>query len=301
MTLVMPDMDDPFAGITEARTKAREEIITGGRYRLPNRDGTHKKGGWQRVTNLVAAFSDQFGLRMWEIEQVIKAVAWDHGILDELMVMVPYLETLEKQAKRDRIEAFLERCKNVAGGAKGSKFGTLRHAQVEAMHEDRLPAGATDAHARKQLHLYRAALTRHRLRAVEGMQERRILIEQLGAIGTCDNVLEDLSVGLLGIGDLKSQRRFWTWLEVSAQFASYAHGDAMWEPSEKGGRSGRWVDMPKVRLDIAYILHMPRETLDAEGSFVPGDRVDIYEVDIVRGWQIALLAKRWHGCVRRLS
>ncbi len=59
--------------------------------------------------------------------------------------------------------------------------------------------------------------------------------------------------------------------------ATYAHGDAMWDPV-----IGMWVDMPPVRQDLAVVLWMPRG----------GTSVDVLEVDIVKGWETARLARK---------
>ena len=279
------DTADPFATAEEAMPparKQRQEIITGGRYRLPNRDGSHKKGGWQRVSNRVSAFADQFGLRLWEIEQVVLAVKVDPRLTAE--IDIPFLAALSKEDRREWIAFFLEKCKAVTKANEGSIFGNVRHSQVEAHHED-LPIPMDDAYARRHLHLYRSALVRNALRAVPGMQERRVLIERMEIIGTLDNILEDLVDNCFRIGDLKTQKRFWTWLLVAAQLAAYANGDAMWESANdpENPRAGRWVDMPKVDRDIGLILWMPREPVNAEEAVGWEPHVDVYEVDLKAG------------------
>lgn len=282
-------LDDPFAAVEDFRAPARQELITAGRYRLPNRDGSPKKGGWQRVTNLCAAISDQFGLRVWEIQQVMTAFAARPDLAMEARAMLLRVADVPKMERRAAIEDFLEKCKQVSGGNAGAVFGNHRHSIVEADHL-MLPAPATDGYGRRHLSLYRTALDRNDLRAVAGMQERRVLVESLGAVGTLDNILEDLRTGGFHIGDLKTQKRFWSWLEVAAQLACYARAVAMWEPADPNHpRAGRWVDMPKVSLETAMILWMPREPATEEERAVWTPRVDVYEVDIEAGWRTAQL------------
>ncbi len=282
------DVLDPFADPGEILQARREEIITAGRYRLPDRHDNPKKGGWQRVTNLVGAYSDQYGLRVWEIAKVLEGVK-NAPHLVRLIQSTPF-EKMTKAQRREWVENFVERAKEVTDANDGAKFGNLRHAQAEAHEEGELPRAMPDAYARQHFSLYRSAMVRHRLRAVAGMQERRVLVEDLEAVGTLDNVLEDLASTLLGVGDLKTQKRFWTFLEISAQLACYANAVAMWEPSEAGGRAGRWVDMPKVRTDIAYVLWMPRQAVNPEEEPDWQPHVDVYEVDIEAGWRSAKLA-----------
>lgn len=282
-------MDDPFASVEDFRQSARGQLITAGRYRLPNRDGSPKKGGWQRVTNLCAAISDQFGLRVWEIEQVITAFAARPDLAVEARALLMRIADVPKMERRSAIEKFLEKCKGISGGNEGSVFGNHRHSIVEADHL-LLPAPATDGYGRRHLSLYKTALLRNDLRAVDGMQERRVLVEDLGAIGTLDNILEDLRTGGFHIGDLKTQKRFWTFLEIAAQLACYARAVAMWEPSDPNNAlAGRWVDMPKVDLETAFILWMPREPATPEERAGWEPHVDVYEVDIKAGWETAKL------------
>lgn len=267
---------DPFATPDDSRVTARQEIITAGRYRLPKRDGTHKPNGWQRVSNLVSAYSDQFALRMWEIEQTLRGVAMDKALYTELLDTD--LAAMPKDERKRWVEGFVERCKGVAGGAEGSRYGNHRHTVIEELHAG-LPMAGQPADVRRQASLYASALVRHGLRAVPGMQERRVLVEELEVVGTLDNIVtqEPGAAGRdLMVADLKTQKRFWTFLEIAAQLATYAHGDAMWDPE-----TGTWQDMPTVRQDVALVLWMPRVHPSGEPA------VDVYEVDIAAGWETA--------------
>lgn len=269
--------DDPFARPDVVRVKARTDVISRGRYMLPWKDGSHKSRGFQRVTNLVAAFSDQFGLRVWELGEVLQGVSLDPTLYAALLSA--NLHEMSKEERNAWVKEFIEHCKDASGGNRGAKHGNQRHAAVEAHHAG-LPMGHQDPLTRRDLVLYDQALKRAELIPEKGMQERRVLVESLEVVGTLDNVLYHIPTKTYRVGDLKTQRRFWTWLEISAQLACYARGDAMWEPDADGG--GRWVDMPKVSLDVAHVLWMPRD----------GDHVDVWDVDINEGWEIAKLARQ---------
>lgn len=281
--------DDPFALPAESRVAARQDVLQRGRYMLPQRDGSKKSRGFQRVSNLVSAISDQFGLRMWEIEQTLRGVAASHRLYQELMDVRDAWDRMDKQDRKRAVETFMEKAKTAAEADLGSRFGNHRHAVVEGHHAG-LPLGIQNTLTRRHLSLYASSLIRNHLRALPDMQERRILVERLEVVGTLDNVVEDLDTGLLHIADLKTQRKFWTWLEISAQLACYAHGDAMWDNT-----LGKWVDMPKVDLKTAMVLWMPRVppcvygcTGDCEHP--PGEPiVDVYEVDVEKGWATAEL------------
>jgi hypothetical protein len=264
---------DPFDGF-ETPAAQQGGIVRRGRYMLPNRDGSPRGRGWMRVSNLVAAYSDQFALRMWEIEHALRgmAIAQETGHID-LLTWVARWDAMTSQERKHDVEELLERLKAVTGADAGAKHGNQRHAAVEGV----LPAARQDAGTRRHLSLYQDAMDRHQLIEQDGCQERIILCEALEVCGRIDNIMWDQVHGCFRIADLKTQRRFWSWLEIKAQLACYAHADAMWDET-----AGEWVDMPRmVAQDRALVLWMPRETDDGE------PRVDVYEVDIEAGWKTA--------------
>lgn len=274
----MTTIDDPFALPAESRVTTRDSILSRGRYMLPQLDGTHKKRGYMRVSNLVSAYADQFALRLWELGEVLQGVALEPKLYAALLdAMLP---EMSKEDRAAWVTEFIEHAKEASGGNRAAKHGNAMHAMVEAYHMG-LPAGHLDASSRRSLALYESALIRHQLRALPGWQERRVLVEELEVVGTLDNILEDMATGYRYVGDLKTQRKFWSWLEVAAQQACYNHAVAMWDHAAEC-----WVDMPQVRQDVAFLLWMPRETDDGE------PRVDVYEVDTEAGWATAQTAYR---------
>lgn len=275
----------------------RVQVLRRGRYYLPHRDGSKKSRGWMRVSNLVSAYSDQFGLRMWELGEVIQGMCMDPALYQK--ARDAQLDRMERNERKEWVEAFIEAAKEVSGGNAGSKHGNMRHAAVETQHAG-LPTGHLDQNTRRALSLYQSALERHGLVALPGMQERIVLVEALEVCGRLDNIVGEVCQATYhavrepcpecfnngwtnpAVGDLKTQKRFWTWLEIGAQFACYAHGDAMWDPAAE-----RWVDMPPVSREVGFTLWMPRERPDAAGNWVPAHEVDVYEVDLVKGWATA--------------
>jgi hypothetical protein len=264
-------MDDPFANVQDVAAPA--QILNRGRYRLPRLDGTHKPYGWMRVSNLVSAYADQYALRQWEQRQMMQALRLDHALYIEL-VDAPATDVADDVW----CEAFLERCKKVAGGSAGADHGNARHEAVEGLHRG-VDTALYPSETRRMLALYQSTLARHGLVPLPGIQERRVLVEELEVVGTLDNVVRDQEIQQPNapgaenlVADLKTQKRFWSFLEIGAQLACYAHGDAMWDVA-----TGTWVEMPKVRRDVALVLWMPRDSTV----------VEVHEVDIVAGWQTA--------------
>lgn len=272
--------DDPFATPDHARVGAsKEDIVRGGRYRLPRRDGTHKPRGWMRTTNLVGAISDAYALRLWEIGEALTGVSLSATLYAQLLADAP--AEMDKATRRAWAATFLEQAKDISGGNRAAQHGNYRHQVVEDWHEG-LPTAHHEAGARRHLHLYADALVRNQLRAVPHMQERIVLNEAVEACGRLDNVVEDLRTGLLHIGDLKTKKDFWSWLELKAQLAVYANADAMWDET-----TGTWVDMPPVDRSVGMLLWMPRiDPTDVDQE----PRVEVYEAPLEDGWTTAQLA-----------
>ena len=275
MTTATLDLEDPFADPVTLAVPQRDRWLSGGRYRYPNRDGSHHSGGWTRVTNITGAISDAFGLRDWELRNLLCGIALDATIYADAVRLAARAGNVNADLKpyMEQVRDLLDRAKEAAGGNRGSDHGTREHAMVEAYHRD-LPYEA-DVDARHRLRLYAEAMAGAQLTPVPGMQERRVMIEWANACGTLDNVLQCLVYAIRYVGDLKTQRKFWTWLEVEAQQAAYNHADAMWETTPDGGR---WIDMPEVDRGRAAILWVPRPELDE----VP--RAEVRQVDTERGW-----------------
>lgn len=276
-------VSDPFAVAEDLGPEpVRRSLVTGGRYRLPNRDGTHRPYGWQRVTNLVGAISDQRRLQDWELRTVLQGVATDSRLYAEL---VDYLSTGPDRSSaeyRDLMTRFASRAKEAGGGNDGARWGSARHVEWERYLTD---PDQVHGPERRRFALLRQALAEAGLEPVPGWQEQRVLVEELEAVGTLDNLLWDHRWQVHRIGDLKTQRKVWTWLEIEAQLACYARATARWVPDDPADPTvGRWEDMPPVDRSLGVVLSVPR--VPDPGA----PEVEIKGVDLERGWVTAQLA-----------
>jgi hypothetical protein len=265
-------------------------MVTAGRYRLPNRDGSVKKGGWTRATNLASAISDTKALGDWECRMVLLGVreallqhfgeeGASQALPEDLRALCTLdVDNLERGKLRAALMELVGKFKVLAKAELGATRGNLAHQMVEHHHAGLPAAAGTPQETLDKLPDYVSKLPMHKLQALQGMQERQVMVESLGACGTLDNILRDLlkPFGVSCpdfIADLKTQKRFWSWLEISCQLALYAHGDAMWNPMR-----AVWEDMPPVNQELALVAWMPWEHPSGD------PQVDMYEVDIVRGW-----------------
>lgn len=319
-----PAPSDPFLTLPSQVVSA-PAMVTAGRYRLPNRDGSAHKGGWTRATNLASSISDTKALGDWECRMVLLGVRESLaslqivGVLQlpqELarLVSIP-IDDLEPKEIRHQLMQMVDVFKRLAKAELGAQRGNIAHKMVEHHHAGIPNPTGVPAETLEKLPSYVSRLAVHKLLALPGMQERQVMVESLNSVGTLDNILRDLlntcsTCGGSGgstdestggrcwdcrgggyilpesdfIADLKTQKRFWSWLEIACQLALYAHGDAMWDPVK-----AVWTDMPPVNQEVALVAWMPWEHPSGNPE------VDIYQVDIRKGWDALQVAHQVYG------
>jgi hypothetical protein len=258
-----------------------------GRYDFPAPPGTVRPSrGYMRCTRLASAFSDQIRLQNWRERMLQLGMREDEGLLfDELAAQG--LEAMDPQAAKDWLEASAQRAIDRAGGGVGARRGTARHTMLQVKVE----AGIITGHRtmRLQLESLFQALERHELDILPGWSERVVCNPTYGIIGTLDLGVQCRRTGQIGVLDLKTQRQFWSYMEISGQQHGYDSAEWVWE----GPRSpeGQWV--PNLKWDlvgveggvapgrrVALLAHMPQEP--GPGQFP----VEIHEVDLTYGAEV---------------
>lgn len=269
---------DPFA----RPAPGRPELVRNGRYYLPPLgDPTGKPTPRTRVTNFVKAVSDMYTLDRWHQREVAIGLAFREDLYDLLRT----LDVNDKDAVQKITDQALEAAKSgrigLHYGKGGSDTGSALHA-----HTDQLDRGmpvTARSHWAPKLANYEKAMADACLHVVPGMIELRVVVERFNLAGTFDRVLgyAEPSTGRnpLFIGDLKTQRVFYTWWEIAMQLALYANADAIWDPDQC-----RFLDMPPVSREMALVFHMPM-VHDGDDPH----RVQPYEVDIAVGWEACQL------------
>ena len=134
---------DPFSISSQLFDSGQEdpERITAGRYRLPDLkgfgrqllDGTlvepitgegSRKGGWQRVTNLVKAIGDARALDLWHQRLLIMGLVKRPDLYDLACATVA---TTPDEELRVRLEEVAGRVLATAGADEGANLGTAFH------------------------------------------------------------------------------------------------------------------------------------------------------------------------------
>lgn len=266
--------------------------VTAGRYRFPPPPGVEPSpNGWMRATNLAGAFSDQRALQLWlERVTLLGLVANDGLIFDELCA-------LHDPSEKELCEV-AERARTAVGADAGARRGIARHLMMSGY----LDHGYINGHHRMKLQMdsLLKAMEEHELEFLPGWSERVVWHPAAG--GTCgrlDARVLHRPTGQVGVFDLKTERRFWTYQEKCAQQYLYDSAPWVWEGPESP--EGQWVrseyaggrygllghpdgDFPGKR--VALLAHMPQ---------TPGPEqlpVQIYEVDLEYGRQVVRLAEQ---------
>ena len=267
------DHFDPFLSAEPASDDP--ERITGGRYRLPDltigQEGElltgveSRTGGWQRVTTLVKAISDAMALDLWHQRQMIIGFVLRQDLFDLACAMMS-----NGEPNRQQLDSLAAKVLSAAKSDEGANWGTAMHGLSEA--GDR----GFPTYARKIWHgkltNYRMGLKAHRLSIDPRYIERRIVVLRYGIAGTTDRFLWDEEAGVYRVGDLKTQKAFWGWLEIAAQEAAYQMADAVWCRERRC-----YEDPPPLADDYGVVMWMPLKHLEHD------DQVDMFNVDLERG------------------
>lgn len=262
-----------------------------GRYHFPDPPGwVRPKGmpaGFMRMTNLSSAFSDQKRLQAWRERMIMLGVRTPEGetLMDEFMALD--IEGMAPERAKGTLEEYAGRLADAAGAGHGARRGTARHAMLQAMQETGVLTGTR--RMRLQYSSLQAALERHHLEPMAGWSERRVCHPAYGVMGTLDLGVRCTLTGQIGILDLKTQRRFWTYMEICGQ--QFGYDDAPWVWEGEPDPSGKWVPAPGWNLTgaaggefegrrVALLAHMPQ---------TPGPKqipVEIHEVALDYGQQV---------------
>lgn len=242
-----------------------------GRYLLPDPDDPSKKHpSWTRVTTFAKTLSDSFALSLWAQRMAIKGVA----TRPDLFALAAATPLDDKKTLNSIVDA----AKEAAGAGAAASLGTALHAFTEQVdrgdHPDIPEPWSEDVRA------YRRALKSAGMEIVPEFIERVVVVPLLGVAGTFDRILR-LKDGRLVIADVKTGKDLqYGWLDIAVQLSLYAHAEWIYDLE-----TGTYEPMPEVAQDIAVVMHLP----------VGKAECTLYEVDIARGWEAALLCEEVRG------
>lgn len=185
-----------------------------------------------------------------------------------------------KEVKRDRddLNSIAQQAKDAAGSKVAANIGTAYHSFSE-----RIDAGLMTLNEVPEKYRPRVQQYTDTVRAC-GLVTRPEWIERTTAVrgdqvsaplpvgGMLDRIFQ-MPDGSFVIGDLKTGSDLsYGEMEIEVQLAIYAHGvntHGLFDWNTK-----QWDTSPKVRTDIAIVMHLPAD----------GDGCHMYVADIERGW-----------------
>lgn len=240
-------------------------LIRNGRYQIPPAKPKQPKS-YMRMTNLAAILEDAFALQGWT----------NRGVLRGSPFIAP-ARIVEAGEDFKTLTALCEEAMDLAGCNIKREWGTFLHDQSE-----RADRGFTEfaEPLRTDLLAYSAALAYHQITILDEHIETVVVAPAIGCAGRVDRIVQHQ--GANRILDLKSGTLHP--LSVSVQLAGYAHAETIYDPATQ-----THTPMPPVDQSVGLVAHIPMH----EG------RCDIYTVDLVKGWEYALLSVDVRDRVRK--
>lgn len=252
-----------------------------GRYRLPALDGSGTRS-WTRATTVVGALKDLNGLIGWKRRKVAEGLALHPELLAGVPDLVAQIEAAaDWRDAKDAKAAFDELCDQAAheaGADRGSEAGTQAHTLTEYADAGRLDEVrhlATEGEL-ADLGAYLERMATAGIQRPAEWIERVVICSATDSAGTLDRIVV-MPDGRTLIADVKSQQNVdFGWMEIACQLAQYANADGM-----VNLETGQLEPLP-AELDktVGLVMHVP----------VGQATCDLYEIDLVAGWQAALAA-----------
>lgn len=255
-----------------------------GRYILPHPVSGERKGR-TRVTTLAGMGDSGRGLVIDRERKVVAGMGYRPDLCARAAAAHSGLET-DPNAKKLLSEiaeaAFIQ-----AGGNAGANYGTAQHAVFEQFFLHGVPMENLAEYFHEDIKAVVKALEFHQLRILPQYIERVVYSILYDRGGKTDAIVEHIPTGDLYIFDLKTEDDPIRHPRgKTIQLSYYANADCMFNY-----QTGQWEPMPKVRTDVALIVHV-RPGKGAETDItkailtVPIDQgqFGVRAVEMMRAW-----------------
>lgn len=259
-----------------------------GRYVLPD-PVTGVLREYTRVSTLKDVFSNSWNIRMWDRRTAVYGVATNPDLAAQAAQAVPDAEGrfAFDNPWREHLDRVAKLAFVAGGGESGANNGTDWHRWRELFDATSdwsnldVPEEVT-----KTLVARQAEMERHGLTVPAGMSERVVIIPELDAAGTFDELFEAAD-GTLFIGDEKSQRAFYDGgLLEAIQLAAYSRAkwivDVKAVGNDPAANLAALTPMPAVDQTTAKIIWVP----------IGKGYAELKNVDLTEAWGWAQLAVR---------
>lgn len=261
-----------------------EDLIVGGRYKVPDPDGGPKWLKYTRATTFAKTVADTYRLSLWQQRMAIKGAVSDDGLYAAIAST-----SLDDRKELDRL---VEQCKEKAGAKTRATLGTAVHAFCEQIDRGEITLADVPGPWRPDVAAYGRLMDDLGLEVV--LNERTVMCRTYDIVGTLDRVvrltkelvvrlpddsLRVLPAGTMLILDLKTGRTLeYGWREIAIQLALYANSELVLTPERDG-----YDPMPEeVDTEVGLVVHLP----------VGEGKATLYAMDLARGWRAAWLCQQ---------
>ena len=233
-----------------------------GRYLITTRNG--KQTSFPRVTTIAKCLDDEGALTAWKGRMTAT------GLVQRNDLLVAASAALDDRNSLDRI---VQQAIEAAGASSKANIGTALHQLTQQLDLGNqpaiLPGLQTDVDA------YRSGIVQHGVIIDPRLVEVLLVNEKYEYAGTADRIARFSSRKRKQIFDLKTGNIEYAINAIAVQMAMYANAEYIynWQTKEQ-------TPMPDIDKTRGVIIHLPA----GQG------RLDLYELDLVAGWEAAQMA-----------
>ena len=239
-----------------------------GRYIIPD-PKTGEDREWTRATTIAGVLPDRYHLERWGERMVVLGIARDESLY--------VLAQTSKYEDKQQLDRIARDAKSAAKSGSAANVGTAIHKFTE-MVEDGYSIDVVPQRYRADVAAYLDALKQ--LDATVLSKEQIVLNPAVGVAGTYDRKLAIPRFSKSPIiGDIKTGRTVdFGLLEFSVQLAIYANSEYRFdvdtgEVEDIGGK-----DTPDREVGLLFHIQAGK------------GRCEVWELDLVRGWEAAKVA-----------
>lgn len=237
-----------------------------------------KEVAYTRASTLAKALSDGDRLSRWKLQKALNGFATQPTLLNGPIHQYKIHGEVPSWESDRVIEAALE----VGGANNASRWGTTLHGLAELWDMDGYVIPDLPEDFAKALDEYRRVTKGFETLSAEGF----VVCDELQAAGSYDRLylVPELFDGLIAcgevvIGDIKTGPNIHLNVtEAMIQFATYGHS-THYDPATGERVLG---NLAHVNLEVGILVQVPRT----------GEPAQIFPIDLVKGWELAKLAKR---------
>ena len=233
-----------------------------GRYLITTRNG--KQTSFPRVTTIAKCLDDEGALTAWKGRMTAT------GLVQRNDLLVAASAALDDRNSLDRI---VQQAIEAAGASSKANIGTALHQLTQQLDLGNKPAILPGLQA--DVDAYLAGIIQHGVVIDPRLVEVLLVNEKYEYAGTADRIARFSSRKRKQIFDLKTGNIEYAINAIAVQMAMYANAEYIynWQTKEQ-------TPMPDIDKTRGVIIHLPA----GQG------RLDLYELDLVAGWEAAQMA-----------